>query len=860
MAYNTNFRNFRNGFLLFLIFTSNKSASAQDSSQFVTLPASANYYKSKTYKFFFGEHYRKDWHTPVRFRKASLDTLAGGLEPYEAGGGRQSLSLRLRDKDKREYVLRGVDKTFGRALPAIALGTFLESIADDQVTFSHPYAASVIAPLAVAANIYHAKPSLYFIPAQTALGKFNDSFANKIHLFEQRPDENWETAANFGNSKNIVGTEKMYEKIWEDNDNVVDQQAFVKARLFDMIIGDWGRHEDQWRWASFKNNKQTTYVPIPRDRDNAFSVFDGALLKILLKAAGAEHMQSFNHKIKDVKTFNAPARSLDRRLLTSVTEKQWLHAANELQAALSSKVIDDAVAQMPPEVFAISGPGIAAKLKSRVKDIDTYAKEYFLFLTRNVEITGTEDDDLFEIKRLSDTATAINIFKISNKGNTADSPFFSREFDNRQTKEIRIYGINGNDEYKVSGAVDKSIKVRLIGGTGKDKFEDQSAVAGRGRSTLIYDNHQNDIIRSKETSVYLSEDTAIHRYVYDYFKPDKRSKRPALFYSFEDRIFVGYAFKIEKQEWRKKPFGEQHKFNVKYSLGQKAFSSTYQALFPSKLGAWDVNLFSNYDQVRWNNFYGIGNETVLPDRERDFNRVRSRQFIAKGGVQRVFNNRHRILVNPYYQSYDIINDTARFLAKVISLQTPSVYKTHSYAGTELQYVFQNINDSIYPTKGFALITEANLQRNLNKKDKRVSKFRAEINTFLPISKQLGIMIRAGGATLTGNPEFFQYNTIGSSETLRGHQRDRFYGTSSAYNQNELRWMRDVRSRLYNGKVTFFGLYDVGRVWLKNEKSDTWHTGYGAGIILSPFNKITVSAAYAFSSEDRNIHFNVNRVF
>ena len=120
------------------------------------------------------------------------------------------------------------------------------------------------------------------------------------------------------------------------------------------------------------------------------------------------------------------------------------------------------------------------------------------------------------------------------------------------------------------------------------------------------------------------------------------------------------------------------------------------------------------------------------------------------------------------------------------------------------------------------------------------------------------MIRAGGTTLTGNPEFFQYNRIGSSETLRGHQRDRFYGNSTAYNQNELRWMHDVRSKIYNGKITFFGLYDVGRVWLKNEKSDKWHTGYGAGIMLSPFNKITVSAAYAFSAEDQSLHLNLHK--
>ncbi len=835
-------------------------AAAQDGSQFVTLPASANYYKGKTYRYFFGEHYRKEWHTPVPFRKAMLDTLAGGLKPYQAGGGRQSQSLRLQDKNKREYVLRSLDKSFGKALPPIAGGTFLESIANDQVTFAHPYAASIVAPLAAAASIYHSKPSFYFVPAQPALQEFNDSFANKIYMFEQRPDENWETASNFGNSNNIVGTEKMFENIWEDNDNVVDQQAFVKARLFDMLIGDWGRHEDQWRWASFKDDKKTTYVPIPRDRDNAFSVFDGVLLKVLLKVANADHMQSFDHKIKDIISFNSPARNIDRRLLTSLTQEQWLQAAVELQAAISDKVIDDAVAQMPQEVYALSGPGIAAKLKSRIKDLDKYAEKYYLSLAKEVEITGTEDDDFFDIKRLNDTATAVNIFKVSNKGKKADAPYFSRVFNNSQTKEIRLYGIDGKDEYQVSGDVNKSIRVRLIGGPGKDKFEDVSTVSKGGRSTLVYDNHANDIKKSKETKLHLSEDSTVHRYVYDYYKPDKKGWRPVVFYSFEDRVYVGMAFKSEKQMWRKSPYGVERKFNVKYSLGQNAFSSTYQSIHKAIIGKWDVNLFANYDMVRWRNFYGLGNETLLGERERDFNRVRSRELLAKVGVQRVFNNKHRIIVNPYFQSYDIINDTARYLAKVPSLQQPTTYKTHSYGGAEFLYVFQDINDSIYPTKGIAFLTEANLSQNLGEKDRNVNRFKAELSTFLPISKKLGLMLRAGGSTLTGKPEFFQYNTLGSSETLRGHQRDRFYGNSTAYTQNEIRWMHDVRSKFYNGKVTLFGLYDIGRVWLKGEKSNQWHTGYGAGIMLSPFNRITVSAAYAVSSEDTNLHFNVQRAF
>ena len=110
--------------------------------------------------------------------------------------------------------------------------------------------------------------------------------------------------------------------------------------------------------------------------------------------------------------------------------------------------------------------------------------------------------------------------------------------------------------------------------------------------------------------------------------------------------------------------------------------------------------------------------------------------------------------------------------------------------------------------------------------------------------------------MAGQPEFFNYNSLGGSESLRGYQRDRFYGNQTFFNQNELRWVKDYRSYLFNGKIGVYAFLDDGRVWLKNESSSTWHFGYGCGLLISPFNKATVSLSFGFSKEDSNIQFNL----
>ena len=847
---------------LVITFTSvAQTKTINDSTSFIEIKAGENYNKNSFYKLFWGEHYRKEWNTPVVVKKVMLDTMRGGLTVYQTGGSRQTKSIRVTDKNEREYTFRSVNKTFGGALPDIALGTFIEKLANDQVTISHPYSALVVAPLADAAKIYHTNPELVYVPKQNALGKFNDSTGDILYTFEQRPDENWETAPNFGNSKKIVSTEKMLEKILEDNDHSIDQKAFVKARLFDMLIGDWGRHDDQWRWATFKDDKKTLYVPIPRDRDNAFTKFDGLLLKVLIPAAKAKHLQTFNNDLKDVNRFNFPARHLDHHLLNKVTLDEWVTIAKELQADISDEEIDNAVKKFPPEVYPISGPEIAVKLKARRGELENWARTYYKFLTEDVEITGTEDKEKFEIIRLNDNETEVNIYKIGKDGDTKNKPFYHRVFKTNETNEIRLYGIKGNDEYKLTGKVNKGIKVRLIGGTDKDLYVDESLVNGPSHKTKIYDNSGYEIaVKTKETELHISKDTAINRYDYKYFKYNKKGIVPQIFFNNDDRVFVGLGYTTEKNKWRKSDFANTQYIDAKYSISQKGFSTTYRSNFLELLGEWNLKNYVNYDEIRWTNYYGLGNETFLINKDRDYHRTRSEEFLVKVITDRVVNNRHRFYTGVNYHTYRILNDTARFLVKQNGFNPSSMNGHESFGGAELGYVYQNINDSVIPTKGVSFQIDASYIDNLRTKNNSVGKYGASLNLYFPLSKKFSVLVRGGGATLSGDPQFYQYNRVGGSNTLRGHQRDRFYGNTTLFNQNELRFITNVRSFIFNGKFGVFGLYDQGRVWLDGQTSNKIHSSYGGGIILSPFNRLGITVAYAVSEEDTNIHVGILKSF
>src|SRR5215813_1601816 len=233
------------------------------------------YNRSGYHNFWWGKHYRSEWTTAVRVNNFYLDTAKGGLEIEKEGGSRQSMGLRLKDKNGKEYVLRSIDKDFRNGLPEMFHKTFIGHIAKDQSSIGYPFAAVTITPMIEATGIYHTTPQVVFVPEQKALGDYNKKFGNQLYMFEERPEDDQEDADNFGHSKKVISTEKVYEKIYEDNDNHIDQKAFAKARLFDMFIGDWGRHADNWRWAEFKGENTDIYRPVPRDRDQAHTKFDG---------------------------------------------------------------------------------------------------------------------------------------------------------------------------------------------------------------------------------------------------------------------------------------------------------------------------------------------------------------------------------------------------------------------------------------------------------------------------------------------------------------------------------------------------------------------------------------------------------
>ncbi|MCW3073758.1 MAG: hypothetical protein JWP69_827 [Flaviaesturariibacter sp.] len=831
--------------------------SPPDASGFATVIAGEQYEKRGLQKLFLGEHYRQEWTTPVRVRVLNMDTL-GGLTPTEQGGGRQTKTLRLKDARGKEYVLRTIDKDYGGALPEITHGTFIERLAKDQVSTAHPYAAVTVPMLAEAAQIFHTNPQIVLVPQSSRLGTFNAVFANMLCLFEERPDDDQSDAANFGYSKEVVNTAKMQENILEKNNHKVDQRAFVRARLFDIFIGDWSRHEDQWRWAKFKEGEQTIYRPIPRDRDQVYTLFDGIIPYVATSPEELEHLSSFKKKIKNIKKYNFSARYIDRRLLNELPKETWISEAEKLQVLLTDEIIERSVRQMPVEVFPFSGPTIIQNLKQRRADLLDYAKHYYDFVAEEVEIVGTEEAETFAIKRLDDNQTQVNIYPLEKNGSSNDKPFYSRTFENGQTEELRLFGIAGNDVVTIEGDVNKGIKLRVIGGIDKDFILDRSHVSGLQKKTIVYDNPGNEINTSSETKLRLSSDTAINRYVYNSFKYNSGHtiKTPSFNNLRGIHLRAGYTYR--RYHWRKEPFSWEQTLKANYSITNKSLGGDYEGIFNQVIGKWNLLINGRYDQVLKHYFYGVGNDVKRAE-DYSYYRLQTSEGAGNIGLQRLFAKHHSFIVNALYETYKVVVDPGHYATSLFPTADPSVFTRKHFGGGGINYSYTNENDEVMPTKGINFAIGASHLQNLNENDRSFQRYSSTLGIHIPFGKALSLSVRGIATTLNGQPEFYQLPWIGGGQTLRGYRRERFRGKTAFSGQNELRLMVNTRNPLFNGKIGLLGFVDEGRVWNPGEASDQWHIGYGAGFFVVPFNRFVLGVNYGISKEDKLFHIRFGKL-
>ena len=798
-------------------------------------------------EIFLGEHWRDLWTTPFEADVLDLEKYGGGLTPYKKGGGLQTKSLRFKGNDGKLYKFRSINKDPEKLLPPDLRETFVADAVKDQISTSHPFSAMIVAPILNSVGILNAQPQVVVIPDDERLGGFRNEFKNLLGTIEEHPDEGPDDEPGFAGSDKVVGSPKLLEKLEENNDNQVDHVEFLKARLVDIFLGDWDRHSDQWRWARFKQNGKKIWKPIPRDRDQAFCLYDGLVPTIVGKSI--TQIEGYGEDYPKIYDLTWNGRYVDRKFLPPLEKSVWDSLATFIQKNVTDSVIVNAVKKMPPEWFKLEGKYLINLIKSRRDHLKEASNEYYELIAETVDVYGSNKSEYLEVNRLDDDRVEVLLYKLEKKtGDKKGEPFFHRIFNVDETDEIRVYLLGGKDKAVINGEVDNSILVRIIAGTGKDELIDNSEVNGYFLSfTPIPDAENETIFYHKGKSDRIVEGPSTSVYKDDYVEPDNILERyepkvenrgydwrfgPILDYDSDNGLILGGGPILYKHGFRTEPYVYRMELSGAYATNLRSYMLIYNGDFYSLIKGVRVLLYMGKTQLSINDFYGFGNETVFNEKldRNDYYDISQDLFIVKPTFEFNTSEVSAFSIGASYRYSDITSDDNTFM----SMNRFYGFGNFSYLGFHTLSRFDSRDSDIYPYKGFYADIYGDYYPELLNNDNQFGKAGFDVRTYLTteLLSRITLALRTVGEKVWGTFPFYEAAFLGGSNSLRGFNQNRFAGDASLLGQLELR-MKIARINILipaEFGISVFG--EVGRVFLNGEESKKWHNAYGGGIWMS----------------------------
>jgi len=820
--------------------------------------------KSGFHNWLWGERYRKYYSTKVNAPTVDLDTLFGGLSVVRKGGGNQSKSLRLKDKNGTQYVMRALRKQATQYLQATIFrdqyieGQFEDTAVEDLIldvfAGAHPYAPFVVGPLSDAVGVYHTNPVLYFIPKQNALGSYNTEFGDELYMIEEHTSEGHGDKASFGFQDKLLSTDEMRKKIQKDEELVIDEASYIRARLFDMLIGDWDRHPDQWRWIEFKENGKKVYRPMPRDRDQAFSIMaDGAVLGTAVKfIPTARLLRKYDDDLVDVRGVNLEPYPLDMELIQQSNKNVWDAQVKILQDGITDEVIEEAFMSLPVEVRDETTEEIKRTLRARRSNLQKISDRYYTQMNDFVIIKGTNKDDWFDIERMPNGQTKITGYRI--KDDKKADIFLERSYKRDHTNEIWIYALDDDDTFHVYGEGDNLIKLRLIGGQNNDTYDVKN-----GKRVTYYDyKSKKNTILAKGGNKKFTDDYQTNVYDYKKLKNITYEIVPVIGSNPDDGLKIGINGSWTNNNFERNPFSNSHKLSAAYYFATQGYDLNYQGEFANILQGINFGFDAHFNSPNYAvNFFGFGSETPNFEADEDdgidvnldFNRVKIRTFKVMPSLIWRGDLGGSLKLGVSYESNEVQRTENRFIESLP--MNNSVFDKQDFYGADLNYHFENKDNKAFPTLGMQVALQLGYKNNVatNKGFGYVAPeigfdYRLEPTGNLVLATDLRAHLNLGD-----DFEFYQGATLGANNGLRGYRNQRFTGKTAFVQSTDLRLnLRKLKTGFLPIQIGIYGGLDYGRVWVENDTSDKWNNSFGGGLFMTMASKMTGNIS-AFNSDD-----------
>lgn len=816
----------------------------------------------------FGSGWRSVWTAPARVTVFDIARFGGGVRPTETGGGNQTVSLRFREQDGwREYHFRSVDKDpVTRAMPAAVRGTQLGDIVQDLTSGLFPAAGLMVPPLLEAVGVLHVTPALFVMPDDPRLGEFRRQFAGMLGTVELSPQEAPEKAPGFAGSREIENAEAFLKLVRESRGHRLDEREFFAARLVDFVINDNDRSPDNIRFARYGESAPHHWRPIPRDRDRAFTDARGWAIKYLVRPFYPKAVPFDSRFSLAGLTFESS--DLDRRLLQRITRADADQIALRVQAALDNAILDRAVAQLPAEWQQRSGERLRSTLRARRDRLPAMAREFYEWLATDVDIHGTDDEEVALITRHDDGSVTV---AVRGADDPAASPAFSqRTFLPMETGEVRVYLHAGDDKAVVKGSSSGAITVRVIGGGGDDVLADS---AGAGGARFYDASGKNEFITRGGTRINVQEWDAPRQgagiRLDAPWRPDWGSSfgwGPAFDYVSGAGLIAGFGPRYSAQGFRRLPHRVEASASVLLGLGSLRPGVSLDVDYRGENSPLALAFLARATRFEKFRFHGYGNDVAEVDKrlsqvEQDVVSVepsltwhigwRTREDLPDGFSEgQTFPGLRPLIGKLEAGPLFLWNKLDQPAGSPVSDSGLTGSESYARSGVRLGLSLDLTSSGPVSDRGWTASAELAGFPPWWDVGSSFGTAAMVVAGYVPLpGNGTHLAVRAGGEIASGAFPVLHAPAVGGRRTLRGFESQRYRGESSAYGSAEVRLPVGTVPFLVKWDTGVFGLADAARVWLNGRSPGGWHAGFGGGLWFTSLGQ-TFSFSWAHGEEHR----------
>lgn len=803
---------------------------------------------SSFYLKLWGNHYRSLYYTPVTVPVLVLDSMSRDF--YVSGQVDQYYGLLLEGNEKRSKLLKllGGISTFSQSdffrniyNAQEYKNTYIGDFIKEAYTVQHPFTFMAADYMAQKAGLYASNPQIYYVSESQV-----DTVAQGIELKDKLVSIS--SLPDYHNLKIITDTKHLIDTLIENSTFRINRELFVRARLFDMLVGDWNKAPDSWSWISHTKEDSVFFDPIVVDRSFAFTRVDGIAFKQLLNMLGLGFITDYDKGPVNVKKMNELGYALDVALLSGSDESVWMEQVRYLKDKLTKPVIDEAFSLLPEEVQDTITDAVKNKLKSRLDDLARISRDYYRHLQRTPVVKGTDSNERFVINRDKPDELSVKIYKIDNDSLLSDYRFYKK-----YTKEIWIYPLAGQDILETYGEYG-GIPIYLIGGKGINVYNVKNQ-----RSLKIYEGKaQRQYLDSlsilPQAKLIVPNDEKVLEYDYNKLKYSKLKFTPIGIYDSDLGLNLGTSLSYTIYGFKRSPFSMQHQLSLSYNSGL-----VYQGIFPDfdSKRSFHVSAFVG-SPAYFSNFFGFGNNTPgNKDKGKKYNRVHIEKYALTPGFYYNIDKEQEFNVSVSYEIFkvDRPNGNNRYVNEVFPDADP-VFDAKHFATVSMGYTLEKKMKHF--VSGFKFSVNPGWTFNLKDLGKNFPFIKSNIGVNLKLADRLTFAtLLKGTAIFTDDYEFYQAATT----ELRGFRDNRFIGKYSMYQYSDIRLdMGKLDNPFTPLNYGVFTGVDHGRVWYPGDDSKKWHTSYGGGFWLTLFRNFTGKFSYFASKDAGRFMFELGMVF